>query len=89
MVDYEDGSFEVTCEFAVGSRARGCFLVLSGDFGNYSMRILRDNRMARHQHHVMPLLGNLVYSVYDWEEDDSIGTVSVPVQFLTTAHTSK
>ncbi len=73
------------CGFVVGSRAMGCFLELTGTFGNYSELIPRHNENARHH----ATLGELItYSIYDWEEDGSIGNISVPVQFLTSVRTS-
>ncbi len=78
---YENDLFEVTCGFAVGSRTMGCFLDLSSEFQNYSVFIPRDNGTARLQSHVMPLLEELNYCVYDWEEDGSIGNIPVPLQF--------
>ena len=80
LVDYDDGSFEVTCEFAVGSRARGCFLELIGLNETYSKHILRESDYARHSAHLMLPLEGLAFFVYDWEEDGSIGNVSVTIR---------
>ena len=80
MLNHEDGSFEVRCVFAVGSRAMGCFLMLSGTFGSYSKHIPRE--MEYHRHSLMQPLKSLNYSVYDWEEDGSVGNVSVVVQCI-------
>lgn len=60
----------------------GCYLELNGAFGNYSMLVPRDDERSSHQDRIMPPLGELTYSVYDWEEDGSIGSIAIPVQHV-------
>ena len=76
MVNHENSSIDVMCVFAVGSRAMGCYLELIGEFGNYSVYIPRENDSAIHQDKLMQHPGRSTYSIYDWEEDGSIGNVS-------------
>ena len=38
------------------------------------------NGTARDKYHVGKPLGVLSYSVFDWEEDGTVGTVAVPIQ---------
>ena len=82
VFDYDDGVFEVTCNFAVGSQANGCYVELNGTLITFSRFLPRVNRTARAQHHFVSPLGELTYSVFDWEKDGSIGTVPVVVHIL-------
>lgn len=75
-------AFEVLCTFLIGSKARGCFLALNGKFGNYLANISRDGGSAKHTHTVGGSMWGLTYSVFDWEEDGSVGSVAVPVQLI-------
>lgn len=78
-IDYTQQAFELVCSFFNGSRARGCYLVLNGTFGSYSKQVARENRSARHNHFVEGYLGELSYSVFDWEEDGTVGDIAIPV----------
>lgn len=79
-MDPVQGEFELTCTFLVGSIARGCFLFLSGTFGNYSMPVERNGTTAVHRNRVDGPLGAFSYSVFDWEEDGTVANISVPMQ---------
>lgn len=76
--------FEIICIFLDGSKARGCYLVLNGTFGHLSKRIPRENGSARYLGRTSGPLERLLYSVHDWEEDGSIGSVAVNVKVVNT-----
>lgn len=86
-MDHEQQSFEVTCTFLPGSKATGCFLVVNGTFGHYSMHVRRLNGSARHRYRAPGPLGRITYAVYDWEEDNSTGSVPTPVRAINTLTT--
>ena len=77
LVDFDSNSFEVICRFAEGSRARGCFLELSGRNWTLSEHIPRDGAYARRKFYLTQPLESFAY---DWEEDGSIGKVPMLVK---------
>ena len=78
LVDYLKKLVDVICRFSVGSRALGCYLMLNGKSGNTSFYVTRISGSVRQIKSVS--LERASYAVYDWEEDGSIGSVSVPVK---------
>lgn len=79
LVNYDQYSLEVFCLFHASSRAQGCVFELNGTFGYHYLNLTRVKDMARYIHRETGPLGKFTYSVYDWEEDGSVGGVSVLV----------
>lgn len=79
-LDHSHRVFEVSCIFLVGSKAKGCFFALNGTSENVSAHILRNDSFLHHVAHPLELEDS--FSVFDWEEDGSIGDVAVPVQLI-------
>lgn len=80
QVDYVHNLVEANCIFILGSRARGCVLVLDGTRDNDVIRIARGDRSPKQ--YDSERLGDITFSLYDWEEDGSVGNVSVPVNII-------
>ncbi len=84
LVDNQSQLLEIDCVFLMGTKARGCHVVLNGSFGERVVQVPRDGATLRGvlQVNIDKPLGELNYSVFDWEEDGSIGTVPVPVDVM-------
>ena len=81
-LDHTQQAFEVTCTFLKGSKAQGCFFTLNGTFGSYTEYVMRRNASASHRYQVNGSLEMLNYSVFDWEEDGTVGGVALPVALV-------
>ena len=66
----------MNCSFSAGSRALGCVLVLNQ---TGTIQIERVDGRASYEQQSPEPLGEFTYSVFDWEEDGSVGTVPVLV----------
>ena len=73
IVDRSRNSMEVNCSFMASSSALGCVFELNGEFTYISIE------EARYRFSVEGSLDDLIFSVYDWEHDGSMGRQPVPV----------
>lgn len=46
------------------------------------MAVVKNGTTAVHQHRINGSLGELTYSVFDWEESGTLGDLAVPVQSI-------
>jgi len=70
----------VTCYFAEGSQALGCYVLLSFFSGNQSFNISRPNR-KKEVAILFPVHCNLSeISVYDWEANGTIGALLISME---------
>lgn len=81
QVDYDRNFVGINCRLIPGSRAMGCVLVLDGTLDSDEIRIARGDDILKE--YDPERLGKVTFFLYDWEEDGSVGNVSVPVNVTT------
>ena len=82
-------SVTVQCNFISGSQCRGCYVILILNNSTYSYFIERasgsssaEEEIVSIEDFVNPL--SLIILVFDWEEDGSIGNISINVDITRT-----
>ena len=80
--EVESGDFNVQCHFISGSDAKGCMVVLIGQFDNHTMKLIRRSVDTLHtkklelKYRTLSCYHSVV--AYDIESDGLIGTLAVP-----------
>lgn len=78
----ENETFVVKCDFITGSDARGCMVVLSGEFENITINLTRNNpctTISVTLNAAQQLYCNLAEVFgYDIESDGSVGSLPLP-----------
>lgn len=74
-------SVTVQCNFIPGSQCRGCYAILILNDSTRSYYIERTSGSSSTEEEIVTIedLMNLIILVFDWEEDGSIGNVSINV----------
>ena len=77
-------SVSIQCSFILGSQSSGCFVVITSNNSTYSRYVARTPGSDVAEEKIMisedPLNWmDLFVLVFDWEEDGSIGNLSLPV----------
>ena len=80
LVDHNQALLTVNCSFSLGSRVLGCVLEVNGTSEDgtsmyYITEIDRVNASVSGGHQMSSFVGEFTYSVFDWEEDGTMGSV--------------
>jgi hypothetical protein len=82
-INHEQDHLEVNCSFVTGSRALGCVLNISGEFGDYLIHMERNVSSCTFLA-PGPLGDDFQSYMYDWEEDGSYGSQRVKMSVSST-----
>ena len=69
-------SIKVQCDFITGSNAKGCMVVLVGEFGNITANLEHNGSEVLNISHPLSCYHEIF--AYDIESDGSVGTLAVP-----------
>ena len=73
-------SVVIICSFLSGSNSKGCYVRLIVSNDTKECYVVREDGLDSAEIKIMvPKLQEQEISVFDWEEDDSVGNLSIPI----------
>ena len=73
-----DVTFQVQCDFILGSDAQGCMIVLVGEYNNVSVTLLMNQTNSEIINVTTPVSCYKRVIAFDVEHNEQIGTLAVP-----------